>query len=202
MTETLIAFVHDHGLLAVLVLMAAESCGLPIPSELVMPAAGALAGAGYLSLPLAILAGAVGNLIGSLVAYGLAARFGSAVLLGPGARFGISQRHLTLAERWFRRHGLAAVFLGRLVPVLRTYISFPAGLAAVPLVRFCVLTFLGALPWSAALALAGYALGAGYRRITSPLEAASVLCALALAVVVAVWFIHGRRTEPAGDVAA
>jgi membrane protein DedA with SNARE-associated domain len=197
MTSTLISFVSAHGLLGVLVLMTAESCGLPVPSEVVMPLAGALAGAGHLSLVWAILCGAVGNLVGSLIAYGLAARFGTELLLGPGARLGISRRHLELADRWFERRGLVAVFVGRFVPVVRTYISFPAGLARVPLGRFCLLTFLGALPWSAALAVGGYLLGSNYTSLSSPIEKVSIVCAAIVLIVIVAWFFRGRRSGSA-----
>jgi membrane protein DedA with SNARE-associated domain len=191
--QVLIGLVDGYGLLGILLLMAVESCGVPVPSEFVMPPAGALAAAGHLSLPATILAGALGNLIGSLVAYGLAARFGRRLLLGPGAWVGISRRHLESAEGWFRRYGAAAVFFGRMLPVVRTYISFPAGLARVPLVRFCALTFLGSLPWSAALAAAGYALGSHYREIASVYEPVSVAFGVALVLLVAAWLGRNRR---------
>src|SRR5438309_1035107 len=123
--------------------MAVESCGIPFPSEVIMPVAGLFAAAGRLNLVAAIIAGTVGNLIGSLIAYGLAARFGRQLLLGPGRRIGIRPSHLDLADRWFERYGLAAVFFGRVLPVVRTYISFPAGLARVQPVWFAVLTFAG-----------------------------------------------------------
>ena len=194
MIGALISFVSAHGLLGVLLLMTAESCGVPVPSEVVMPLAGALAGAGHLSLAGAVLCGAVGNLLGSLIAYGLAARFGTGLLLGPGAWLGISRRHLELADRWFERHGLVAVFVGRFVPVVRTYISFPAGRARVPLARFCLLTFLGALPWSAALAPGGYVLGSNYASLSSPIEKASIACAVVVLAIVVVWFVRGRRS--------
>jgi membrane protein DedA with SNARE-associated domain len=197
MTGALISFVGAHGLLGVLLLMTVESCGVPVPSEVVMPLAGALAGAGHLNLAWAILCGAAGNLAGSLIAYGLAARFGIGLLLGPGARLGISRRHLELADRWFERYGLVAVFLGRLVPVVRTYISFPAGLAQVPPGRFCLLTFLGALPWSAALAMGGYLLGSHYASLSSPIEMASIACAAVVLVILVVWFVRGRRSGSA-----
>jgi membrane protein DedA with SNARE-associated domain len=197
LTAAVVGLVESHGLLAVLVLMAAESCGLPIPSEVVMPLGGALAAGGHLSLPLAIVAGAAGNLLGSLVAYWLAARFGRELLLGPGRWVGFSRAHLDHAERWFGRFGLAAVFLGRLLPVVRTYISFPAGLTRVPLGWFCLLTFAGALPWSAALALAGYALGRNYERIASSLSIVSIACAIAVAAVLVIWFVRGRRSRSA-----
>jgi membrane protein DedA with SNARE-associated domain len=190
-------FVRDHGLSAVLVLMALESCGIPIPSEVIMPVAGALAagalgGSAHISLPAAIVLGAAGNLAGSLVAWALAARFGEPLLLGPGRWLGISRSHIELADRFFERRGLLAVLVGRVLPVIRTYISFPAGLARVRLVPFATLTFLGALPWCAGLAVAGYEVGANYDRVSRPIETVSVVIALLVAAAVVAWFLRGR----------
>jgi membrane protein DedA with SNARE-associated domain len=195
------SFVESHGVLAVLILMTLESCGIPFPSEVVMPFGGALAASGHLSLGAVILAGAVGNLVGSLVAYLLAARFGEAVVLGPGRWIGLSGSHLALAERWFARRGLLAVFLGRLLPAVRTYISFPAGLARVDLARFSLLTFIGALPWCAALAAGGYALGASYERISGPIEKLAIVVGVALVAAVAVWLYRGRAAAVEGSPA-
>src|SRR5579864_3613417 len=136
--------------------MVAESCGLPFPSEVIMPTAGLLAATGHMNLVGAIIVGTVGNLVGSLIAFGVAARFGEPLLLGPGRYIGIRRHHLEIADGWFHRWGLLAVLIGRVLPVIRTYISFPAGLARIDLPRFSALTFLGALPWSAALAIVGY----------------------------------------------
>lgn len=193
MTSFLTHWVTTGGLVLVLVLMAAESCGIPFPSEVVMPFAGFLASQGRISLAGAIVAGTVGNLIGSLVAYGLAARFGRPLLLGPGRRVGLSAGHLDLADRWFERHGLLAVFVGRMLPVVRTYISFPAGLARVDLVRFAVLTAVGALPWCAALAIGGDAIGANYQRISGPIEVAAIIVAVVVVAIVVAWLVRGRR---------
>ena len=185
--------VASYGLLAVLVLMAAESCGLPVPSEAVMPLAGALAAAGRMDFAAAVLAGALGNLAGSLVAYWLARALGREFLLGPGHYVGLRRHHLELAERWFGKHGLQAAFFGRLLPVVRTYISFPAGLGKVPVARFGLVTFAGATPWCALLTGAGYELGNNYSRLTGPLQIAGVVGALGVAAVVGWWYWRGRR---------
>jgi membrane protein DedA with SNARE-associated domain len=202
LTGTLANLVSSYGPLAVLVLMALESCGLPFPSEVIMPTAGVLVAAGHLNLVLAILAGTIGNLAGSLIAYVLAARFGEPLLLGPGRWIGIRAHHVELADGWFRRWGLWAVFIGRVLPVVRTYISFPAGLARVELVRFSVLTFVGALPWCAALTLVGYTLGKNYDRVSGPIQKAAIVIALVVAVVVVVWYVRGRRTATSSSAAA
>ena len=192
MTAALSSLVSQYGVLAVLLLMAAESCGIPFPSEVIMPSAGLLAAIGHLNLAEAILAGAVGNLAGSLVAYFLAARFGSPLLLGPGRWIGIRAHHLEIADGWFQRWGLWAVFFGRVLPVVRTYISFPSGLARNNLVWFSVLTFAGALPWCAALAAAGYTLGKNYDRVSGPIQYAAIVIAVVVAIVVVVWYLRGR----------
>ena len=195
MSQTLTTFIDNHGILAVLVLMAAESCGVPFPSEVIMPFAGYVAAAGHLSIVGAILAGAAGNLLGSLLAYWLAAQFGTALLLGPGRYIGIRRSHIELADRWFQRHGLAAVLIGRVIPVVRTYVSFPAGLAHVEPLRFSLLTFFGALPWSAGLAAAGYAVGANYDKVSGPIEKAAIGIAVLVVLLVVGWFVRGRRAR-------
>ena len=197
MTHALTTFLSDHGILAVLLLMTVESCGIPFPSEVIMPFGGYLASQGHVSLAGVIVAGAAGNLIGSLIAYGLAARWGEPLLLGPGRWIGISRRHIEVADRWFQRHGLAAVLVGRVIPVVRTYISFPAGLARVDLVRFSVLTFAGALPWCAALAAAGYAVGASYDKISGPIEVVAIVVAVLVVGVVIGWIVRNRRRTTA-----
>jgi len=193
LTATLSSLVSHYGVLAVLLLMAAESCGIPFPSEVIMPSAGVLAATGHMNMAEAILAGAAGNLIGSLAAFALAARFGEPLLLGPGRWIGIRAHHLEIADGWFQRWGLWAVFFGRVLPVVRTYISFPAGLARINLLWFSVLTFGGALPWCAALALVGYALGKNYERVSGPIQYAAIVVAVLVAIVVVVWYLRGRK---------
>jgi membrane protein DedA with SNARE-associated domain len=188
-------WVTSGGIVLVFVLMVAESCGVPFPSELIMPFAGFLAAGGHISLGGAIVAGTLGNLVGSLIAYGLAARFGRSVVLGPGRFIGLSESHLDMADRWFDRYGIAAVLIGRVLPVVRTYISFPAGLARVEPVRFGVLTTVGALPWCVALAWAGYALGANYDKISGPIGTAAVVLAVIVVAAVVAWLVAGRRHQ-------
>lgn len=195
MNQLLIHLVDAYGLGAVLLLMAAESCGLPFPSEVIMPVGGILAATGHLNLILVVGAGTVGNLAGSLLAYALAARWGETLLLGPGRVVGIRARHLEMAAGWFQRWGLWAVGAGRVLPVVRTYISFPAGLARVNLPAFALVTALGALPWCAALTLVGYELGANYERVSVPLGRVALVVALALVALIGMWLRRGHRQE-------
>ena len=193
MTAAVSNFIASYGLVAVFVLMVGESCGFPFPSEVIMPTSGLLAASGHMNLVAAIFAGAAANLVGSLIAYGIAARWGEPLLLGPGRYIGIRRHHLEIADGWFRRWGLLAVLLGRVLPVIRTYISFPAGLARIDLAKFSLLTFVGALPWCAALAIVGYALGRNYDRISGPVEKGAIVIALLVVAVVVVWYIRGRE---------
>jgi len=195
LTAVVSNFIASSGLVAVFALMVGESCGFPFPSEVIMPTAGLLAATGHMNLILAIIAGAVANLVGSLIAYGVAARFGEPLLLGPGRYIGIRRHHLEIADGWFRRWGLLAVLVGRVLPVIRTYISFPAGLARIDLLRFSILTFVGALPWCAALAIVGYVLGRNYDRISGPLEKGAIAIAVLVVLAVIAWYVRGR--EPA-----
>lgn len=190
------SFITNHvasgGLALIFILMAAESCGVPFPSELIMPFAGYLASQGHVNIVAAIIAGTLGNLAGSLVAYLLAASFGKPIILGPGRYIGLSADHLQLAERWFAKYGKGAVLIGRVLPVVRTYISFPAGLARVPLATFALLTTIGALPWCAALAAGGYAIGENYDRISGPIQAIAYVLAGVVILLLVGWFLRGR----------
>lgn len=191
-------WVEAGGIAAVLVLMTAESCGIPFPSEVTMPFAGYFVSQGKLSLAAVVLAGAFGNLIGSLIAWGVARLWGEPVLLGPAGRaVGIRRSHVEMADRWFQRHGLLAVFIGRLLPVIRTYISFPAGMARVEVVRFSALTLLGSLPWCFALAFAGQQVGANYDKISGPIEKVAVALAVAVVLGLAWWYVRGRHRSAA-----
>ncbi len=160
LTNWLISLVGAYGLLAIFVTMAGESAGLPISSEIVVPLGGALASQGKLSFVAVVAVSSLANLAGSLVAYLLTRRYGERVILSRAGKWmGLSRGHLTLANRFFGRYGVWAVFLGRLLPIVRTYISFPAGLSKVKLPTFITATLLGAIPWNFALAYAGYKLG-------------------------------------------
>jgi len=189
-------WVSTGGLAILFVLMTAQCVGVPFPSEVIMPVAGVFAATGHLNLVAAIAVGTAGNLVGSLIAYALAAWLGEPVLLGPGRYIGIRRHHVEIADRWFQRHGKSAVFWGRFLPVVRTYISFPAGLARVAIVPFSLLTVAGTLPWCAALAVAGWKVGQSYTTFSGPIGDAGIVMAVILILVVAGWFVRGRRREP------
>lgn len=189
--------VSSGGLVAIFFLMAGESAGLPISSEIVVPLGGALASTALgsrLNFPLVVAVSSVGNLFGSLVAYLLVRRYGQQLILGPGKRIGLSRGHMVLAERFFDRFGLFAVFLGRLLPVIRTYISFPAGLSKkVKPIPFTVATILGAVPWNFALAYAGLKLGDHYHDIEKNFGKLSYIGIAIVVLLVVGVYIVGKR---------
>jgi membrane protein DedA with SNARE-associated domain len=189
---TLAHLIGTYGLLAVFLMMTLDSCAVPLPSEVIMPVAGGLAAAGHLPFVAVVAVGTVASLLGALTAYGLAARFGTPILLGPGRWIGFRRRHLELADRWFSRHGRWAVLVGRIVPVVRGYVSFPAGLTGFPISSFSLLTVAGSLPWCTGLATAGYLLGAHYRVVSGPLGTSATVIGVLVLLLLVAWFLRGR----------
>jgi len=194
MTASLTHLVATYGLLAIFVTMAAESAGIPISSEIVVPLGGALAAQGKLNFVLVVAVSSLANLAGSLVAFYLTRRYGEHVVLSRfGRRLGLSRGHLRLANRFFGRFGLWAVFLGRLLPVVRTYISFPAGLSRIGGIRFTIATVAGAIPWNFALAYAGYKLGQHYEEVATALGPFAIPIAIGVVILLGVAWWFGRR---------
>lgn len=155
----IIAVISTTGYLGILILMAIESACIPLPSEVIMPFSGYLVSTGRFDLVLAATAGALGCNVGSIFAYEagkrggrpLIERWGRFVLIGPG--------ELDAADRFFARWGSIAVLIGRLMPVIRSFIAFPAGIARMPLGKFHLYTFIGSWPWCFGLAWLGMVLG-------------------------------------------
>jgi membrane protein DedA with SNARE-associated domain len=159
LADWIVALISGMGYLGVVILMAIESACIPVPSEVIMPFAGYLVSTGEFSLLGAATMGAVGCNIGSTVAYFVAAKGGRKVIERWGAYVLIRPVELDRTERFFARYGAIAVFIGRLLPVVRTFIAFPAGLARMPMVKFQIYTFLGSWPWCFALTYIGFVLG-------------------------------------------
>jgi membrane protein DedA with SNARE-associated domain len=146
------------GLAGVFALMTAESACVPIPSEAIMLFAGFNVAEGSLSLWGIVVAGVLGNLAGSLIAYA-AGYYGRLELLDRNRVIHINRRHLEWADRWFERHGSATVFFTRMLPIIRTFISLPAGVARMPVGRFIAFTLAGCIPWVLMLAIVGREVG-------------------------------------------
>jgi len=189
--------IGDYGYLAVFVLMVLESACVPIPSEVTMLFGGALASASFagagepLNLFWVALVGTLGNLIGSWLAYWAGAAGGRPLVERFGRYLLILPHEVDRAHAWFERRGELTVFVSRLLPVIRTFISLPAGVARMPFWRFTVYTVLGCLPWTFALAWLGYVLGENWTEVEAVLR--PIAWAIALAVVaLGVWWFSRR----------
>ncbi len=194
MTQALISLVGAWGYIAIYVTMSAESAGVPISSEIVVPLGGALASQGKLNLVLVVAVSTLANLTGSLIAFWLTRRYGERIVLSRlGRRLGLSRGHLRLAHRFFERFGLWAVFAGRLLPIVRTYISFPAGVSKIGYTRFVLATLAGAIPWNLALAYAGYKLGQQYQTVAKDISPFVIPIAIAVVLLLAAAWWFGRK---------
>src|SRR6202048_5183451 len=190
----LINIVASGGLIAIFITMAGESAGLPISSEIVVPLGGALASQGKLNFVLVVAVSSVANLAGSLIAFYWTRRFGETVILSRAGRWmGLSKGHLRLADRFFAKFGLWAVFVGRLLPIVRTYVSFPAGLSKIGYPMFTIVTLLGAIPWNFGLAYAGFLLGQNYEKVATTLGPFAIPIAIGVVILLGVAWWFGRR---------
>ena len=176
-------------------MMALESALIPIPSEVTMPVGGLLAAEGRLSFFWVGMVGAFANLVGSWAAYAVGRGEGRKLLLKYGKYVLIRPHDIEKADRWFEKYGDSTVFFSRLLPVVRTFISLPAGVARMPLVRFSILTFAGCLPWSFALAYAGLKLGENWEKLLPYFEPVSYAIAGILAIVITVWLVRRARRK-------
>jgi membrane protein DedA with SNARE-associated domain len=197
-------FVKTAGLPGIFVLMAASSACIPIPSEVVMLFAGFVVadktGSGsehHLTIVGVVLAGLIGTLVGSWVAYAV----------GRGGRLELLERHgdkihmgpaqIQRADRWFQRHGQQIVLYGRVVPVIRAFVSLPAGVAKMPVGRFTLLTILGSLPWVLGFALAGHALGGDWKSVRNALEYVDYVLLAAIVLGIVYWRVRRRNAREA-----
>jgi membrane protein DedA with SNARE-associated domain len=154
------------GYFGLFLLMAGESALLPIPSEIVLPFAGFLVFSGKMSLLFVILAAVAGQLFGSIVAYTIGYYGGRPLVLKYTKRFPFAQKHFFGAEAWFKKYGSLTVFFGRLLPIVRTIISFPAGVMKLNFGKFLIYSLLGIVSWTTALVLLGFKLGENWQNIS------------------------------------
>ena len=191
-----IAVISGGGYLGIALLMAIESACIPLPSELIMPFAGYLVSTGRFDLFLAATAGAIGCNLGSIVAYEVGKRGGRPVAERWGRYLLIGADELDAADRFFRRWGPAAVLIGRLLPVIRTFIAFPAGVARMPLVPFHLYTFIGSWPFCLGLAWVGMTLGDKWNsdpRLKAAFHQADLAIGLVLVAAVSLYVWHRVR---------
>lgn len=192
-----IGVIEATGYLGIVILMAIESACVPLPSELIMPFAGYLVSVGKMNLYLAATAGALGCNVGSVVAYELGKRGGRPVVERWGKYLLIGPDELDAADRFFARWGNSAVFVGRLLPVIRTFIAFPAGVARMPLIPFHLYTFAGSWPFCFALTWLGMKLGEAWHsdpRVKAAFHSADIFIGAAIVIAV-VWYVWHRISK-------
>jgi len=178
----------------VVVLMAIESACIPLPSEIIMPLSGWMLikeqGLGSIHVLWAGFYGALGCLLGSMVAYLVGAWGGRPLLEKYGKYVLVSHHDLDRAESWFNKYGGKAIFFSRLLPVVRTFISLPAGMAKMPFIKFSIYTFLGSFPWCFGLAYGGYLLGEHWERIREVMRPFDIPIAVAIIVLIGIYIYH------------
>jgi membrane protein DedA with SNARE-associated domain len=202
-TDPLVNFatnvVGDLGLPGIFILMVLESACIPIPSEATMLFAGFNVDRGEYSLLAATLVASLANVVGSWIAYGVG-YYGRVDLIEKhGHRLFIRRHHLEVADRWFERHGDATVFFTRLLPIVRTFISLPAGVAKMPFWRFTALTFVGCVPWMFMLTFIGMKVGERWESWKDSLHYVDYAVAAAIVIGIAYLVIQRRRRPPGAD---
>lgn len=193
-----ISTLNSLGYFGIVLLMAIESACIPLPSEVIMPFSGFLVAQGRFTLWGAAMAGAVGCVVGSTVAYVVGAIGGRPLALRYGRFVLLSSHDIDAADNWFRRFGEATVFFTRLMPLVRTFISLPAGIARMPFGRFVIYSFAGSLIWSGFLAYVGMQLGSHWDRLKPLFQRFDVAFAILIVLLIA-WYIyrhvHALRQE-------
>lgn len=195
-SQLVLDFISSWGYFAVAILMAAENACIPIPSELILGFAGFLVYLGTMSFGGALAAGMIGGILGSLFAYAVGHRGGRSFVDKYGHYFFIKKSHVDVAQDWFDRYGLKAVFFSRMLPVVRTFISLPAGFAHVDLKKFVVYTIAGSLPWTALILYLGLFFGENWKKLLDYGHEASIaFIVICLIAGVVLYVRHRRRKE-------
>ncbi len=190
-------FIGSAGVVAVFLLMILESACMPVPSEAVMLFAGFAVSKGELTLFGIVAAGVLGNLVGSWIAYAVG-YYGRLDLLERNRLIHVNPHHLEKADDWFARYGSWTVFFSRMLPIVRTFISLPAGVARMPFWRFSILTVLGSIPWVLALALIGRSVGDNWEEWRHKLGYLDYVIAAAIVVGIVYWLVKRRRDGGGG----
>ena len=191
----IVNIISTLGYPGILFLMALESACIPIPSEVIMPFSGYLILMGKFSLWKVVIWGTIGNLIGSIVAYFVGFYGGRPLVKKCGRYILLSSNDLDQAERWFKKYGNPSIFFARLLPVVRTFISFPAGIARMPFWKFSFYTFLGSLPWTFALTYVGVKMGENWPKIETYIRKFDWLIAILVILLIGWWLITKLKRE-------
>ncbi len=191
MVETVTSIIGTLGYIGIFFLMLVEVVFPPIPSEIILPFAGFAAAQGTLGITGVVLVAALGATTGGIVVYLLGKLLHEEkiekFILRYGSWLGVKTTDIARSQRWFDRHGYRAVFLGRMIPVIRTFISLPAGIRRMRFLPFAAYTFIGSLGWSALLATAGYVLGDQYQRVEEYLKPVTLFVIFAFFIAIGIW---------------
>jgi membrane protein DedA with SNARE-associated domain len=193
-----VSLVDKSGYAGVFALMVAESATLPVPSEVVLPLAGFLVYQGQLNFLAAVIVASIGSLIGTLIDYGIGFYLGRAAILRYGRVVRLNENHLKTTERWFAKHGEMIVLLARFVPLIRTLVAFPAGIAEMKMWKFLSFSIIGIVIWDAILTYLGYLFGQNYQSIVNALSSAFVpieVAAVLVAILVLVLWVRRRSPQ-------
>jgi membrane protein DedA with SNARE-associated domain len=190
-------FIGSAGELGVFLLMVLESACIPVPSEAIMLFAGFSVSEGEMTLFGIVAAGVLGNLVGSWIAYAVG-YYGRLDLLEKNKLIHVSPKHLKWADDWFARYGNATVFFSRMLPIVRTFISLPAGVAKMPFWRFSVYTLLGSIPWVLMLAIVGEKVGDNWEDWRHKLGYLDYVVLAAIVVGIGYWLLKRRRGDGPG----
>lgn len=194
LSNFVIYLIESFGYWGIFIGMTLESMCIPFPSEIIMAFAGFVVFKGKLDFIGIVLAGTLGNVLGSLIAYYVGLKGGRPLLEKYGKYIGITINKLDLADNWFNKYGNEAVFISRVLPIIRTFISLPAGIAEMDLKKFTLYTFLGSLPWTLFLAFAGIVLGQNWMVIKSYFHILDIIIGIVLVILI-VYLIYKNRTK-------
>lgn len=192
-------WVTDYGYLAIFLLMLAESACIPFPSEVTMLVGGWYAADGHLDFFWVGAAGVMGNVVGSWLAYWLGRTQGRELLDRYGKYVLIRPHDVDKAEVWWEKHGDAATFFSRLLPVIRTFISVPAGIAKMPFGKFTLYTFLGVIPWTYALTYLGVIVGDNWEQILDYFNIPTLIIGTLILTAAIVWYVRRRKRRKASN---
>jgi membrane protein DedA with SNARE-associated domain len=190
-------WVTDYGYIAIFFLMLLESACIPFPSEVTMLVGGWYAADGRLSFFWVVVAGVLGNLVGSWIAYGVGRTLGRDVLDKYGKYLLIRSHDIDRAELWWEKRGEAATFFSRLLPVIRTFISLPAGMAKMPFGKFTIYTFLGVIPWTVALTYLGVIVQDNWEEVLAYFDIPTLIIGGTLLIIAVGWYLRRRKQRKA-----
>ncbi len=196
-TEVLSMFVvhviETLGYFGIFIMMTLESACIPFPSEVIMPFAGFVVHEGHLDFLGIVIIGTLGNLVGSLIAYYVGLKGGRPILERYGKYILITSEKLDWADDIFNKYGSVTVFVGRILPVIRTFISLPAGIARMDIKKFTIYTTLGCLPWTLVLAYLGVILGQNWSILTNYFHILDVILVIAIIALILYWVYKFRK---------